>query len=191
VTDPRATLSRRELALRSARVTAAAALPSFVAGGLTLPGSAAAQTAQDPADTLLIPAIGIEDTLVSVYGKAAGSGRLNPSERRLVALLGEQSKEHARILRDELSDEAEFPPAGGEVPGLGAKTPARGYFETALTFENQVYIAYLDTIGGLEPGETSLIVSGLAAGTAQHLALLRQALGRDPILGPAETGASV
>lgn len=179
--------SRRELASRSARLATAATLPSVFATGVLAPSAAA----QEPVDTLLIPAIGLEETLGLVYAEAAVYGGLDAAERRLVELLDEQSRAHARALRSQLSEDAAVPPAIGEIPGLGPGTPARTYFETALSFSNQAYTDYLDAIGGLEPGRTSLTVAGIAASTAQHLALLRQALGRPPILGAAETGESV
>lgn len=191
--EPPGAVSRRELASRTARLATAAALPSIAAGTL-LPAGAAAQDpggVQDTADTLLIPAIGLEETLVLVYREAAAYGGLDAAEHRLVVLLGEQSRAHARLLRSRLSEDAALPAAPGEIPGLGPGTPARVYFETALSFSNQLYTDYLDAVGGLEAGRTSLTVAGIAASTAQHLALLRQALGRPPILGAAETGESI
>jgi hypothetical protein len=190
MTEPAQRLSRRELAVRSARVGAAATMPALLAGGLALPGGATAQGNDDGFDTLLLGPIGIEETLVSVYGEAERSGRLNRADRRLVAVLGEQSAEHARILRAELSDDSEIPTGLG-VQGLGARTSARQYFETALSFENQAYFSYLDAIGSLPPEDLSITIAGIAASTAQHLALLRIALGREPILAPAELGATV
>ena len=184
---PGAEISRREFALRASRVAATAAVPSLIAGGLAVPGTAVAQ--EDAANTVLLGPIGLEDTLGFVYGSALRNGRLNEADRRLVEILGEQSRVHARLLRAELSDESVFPPTTGEIPGLGPGTSAREYLETALGFENQVYLNLLDAIATLEPGATSLAVTGIAGSTAQHLALLRQALGRPPILASAETGA--
>jgi hypothetical protein len=191
MTEPEG-ISRRELALRSARVGAVATMPALLAGGLTLPGAAAAQNDDNDNsfDTLLLGPIGIEQTLVAVYDEAARSSRLNPADRRLVAVLGEQSAEHARILRAELTEDAEIP-LGLGVQGLGAGTSAREYFETALSFENQAYFNYLDAIGSLPPEDLSVTIAAIAASTAQHLALLRIALGREPILAPAELGATV
>jgi hypothetical protein len=163
-----------------------------VAGGLVGTERAGAQGGFPGGDLLVLSiSLGLEQTLVTVYTAATGSGRLGDGEQRLLELLGGHARVRARALREVIGPASSRSgrPRPGEVPGLDAIDGSRGWLELALGFESQAYLSYLDAVGELIDEESVRLSAQLGAGTAQHLALLRERLGRAPSPSPFETGA--
>jgi hypothetical protein len=95
------------------------------------------------------------------------------------ALFAEQCREHVRALGEALRNRGGRPP---EVPAA----PARG---GPLALESEAVAACHDAIG--EVGDTRVlpIFVALMANHGQHLVVLRQRLGRNPIPAAFETGS--
>jgi len=181
-------LTRRALAHRGG-AAALAASSSTLIGGLIVD---AANAQSESFDASISAIIGLENTLVVVYEEALASGKLSDESRQLANVFGRQSAEQARLLRSLLTTTAPpRPPHASEVTGLGDVKTGRGYIEVAGNFENQAYLGYIDALDSATEKEPILLLSQLAAGTAQHLALLREALGHLPAPSAFETGLSV
>lgn len=180
-------IARRALVARAGTLLAVASVPA-VAGGLVVGAPAAAQTADD---ALLATATGLEQTLIALYGSALSSGRLDTSQTQLAETLREHARLHLKALERSLSGFARGAAGRGDstIPGLGRVRSGEGYMQLALGFENQAYLAYLDAVGPLESADTRRLVASIAASSAQHLALLREQLGRQPVPDAFETGS--
>ena len=178
-------ITRRTLAIRGSAGAGALAL-----GGLgALAPMAGAQPA--PTDTVVAAAIKLELTLTTVYGAMAASPVTDSANREMARELGRQCALHAARLESLLvGTRAPGGPDRNEVPGLSEVSSQNGFLELALGLENQVYLSYLDALGEFSEPADVLLLAQLAAGTAQHLALLRRALGRVPVPSAFETGTA-
>jgi len=181
-------LTRRALARRGGNAALAASSSTLV-GALIADAASAQSESLDPSISAII---GLENTLVVVYEAALASGALSDENRKLANVFARQSAEAAKLLRKLLTTAAPpRPPRKDEVNGLGDVNTGRRYIEVAGNFENQAYLGYLDALDSSTEKEAFLLLSQLAAGTAQHLALLREALGHLPAPSAFETGLSV
>jgi len=181
-------LTRRALARRGGAAALAAGSSTLI-GGL-LADSASAQS--ESFDAGISAIIGLENTLVVVYEAALQSGALSDENRELANVFARQSAEHAKLLRRLLTSAAPpRPPRPAEVAGLEDVNTGRRYIEVAGNFENQAYLGYIDALDSATEKGAFLLLSQLAASTAQHLALLREALGHVPAPSAFETGLSV
>jgi hypothetical protein len=144
---------------------------------LALPSSAQAASPGDR--EILAEALRLETGLSSLYRELAREG--GPT-RREAALFGRQCEEHARGLRTALSSRGGRPepadPAG--VPGAG---PA-----AALELERAAVAAYFRAHSGF--GDLAFLptLSSIMANHGQHLAVLRERLGQEPVTRAFETG---
>jgi hypothetical protein len=181
-------LTRRGLARRGAGVALAASSASLIGGVFAKPAGAQSGAFDDAVSSV----IELENTLVVVYGAALRSGALSGSDRELATVFVKQSAEQAKLLQ-ELQPGTVPPtrPQPSEVAGLGSVNNGRRYIEVAGNFENQAYLGYIDALDAATDRRAILLISQLAASTAQHLALLRQALGHVPAPSAFETGLSV
>jgi hypothetical protein len=151
-------LRRRDLALAAA------------AAALARPASALAQPGDDE---LLQAAIEIERRLAIAYGG-------EPGERfEQAPLFARQCREHARGLGIALRNR------GGRVPPDGGSVPVAA---SVLAIENEATRMYHDAIGELRDGRLLPIFVAVMANHGQHLVVLRERLGRDPIPAAFETG---
>jgi hypothetical protein len=131
------------------------------------PAAAFAQATADEAT--LERTIGLELRLADAYD---GEGF------EQATLFAEQCREHARGLRTALRNRGGSPP---EAPG-----DARG---GPLALESEAIAACHDAIGEVGDGRLVPIFAAVMANHGQHLVVLRQRLGRDPIPAAFETGA--
>jgi rubrerythrin len=173
-------LTRRELGLGAAALPFALAVDEAFA-------KAEGQLA------ILRAAVELEQKAVLTYKAAAP--KLGRSEARLAELLSRQEQQHADGLSMALRNRGGRPPSPptgpGQVPGL--ERALAGDRRTILTFavalENAAVAAYGDALRKLrDPRLLSPIVS-ILGNEGQHLAVLRQALGTQPVPGPFERGA--
>jgi hypothetical protein len=185
---PERGLTRRGLARRGAGIALAASSSGLIGGVLAGPAGAQSSVFDDAVSSV----IGLENTLVVVYGAALRSGALSDDDRELATVFGQQAAAQAKLL-EQLQPTASPPkrPKPSEVAGLGSVNNGRRYIEVAGNFENQAYLGYIDALDAATDRRSILLISQLAAGTAQHLALLRQALGHVPAPSAFETGLSV
>jgi len=181
-------LTRRTLARRGAGLAVATGSTGLL--GTVLAGPAAAQT--DGSGRAISGIIELENTLVVVYEEALRSGTLSASNRKLANVFARQSAEQSQLLRKLLNTAAPpRPPKPSEVAGLDEVKTGRRYIEVAGNFENQAYLGYIDALDSTADRGGILLLSQLAANTAQHLALLRSALGHVPAPSAFETGLNV
>ena len=184
--------SRRELVRRGiaigGAVVAAGAIPFFLRVR-----NAFAQAEDDA--SVLEAAVGLEQQAVVAYTAAADSGKLGRSER-VARLFAGQEQEHADGLTRALRDRGGSPPpkpAGAmDIPGLAAAAggDAMDILGFAVELETMAVAAYYDAHGKLGAPELLATGASIMGNEAQHLVVLRQALGRNPSPRAFVTGAS-
>ncbi len=181
-------LTRRALARRGAGLAVAAGSTGLI--GTVLAAPAAGQ--DGGINRAISGIIELENTLVVVYEEALRSGTLSSENRKLANVFASQSAQKAQLLRKLLGSAAPpQPPKPSEIVGLDAVNTGRRYIEVAGNFENQAYLGYIDALDATAERGAILLLSQLAASTAQHLALLREALGHVPAPSAFETGLNV
>ncbi len=180
-------ISRRALAARGREVALALGSGSMLAAAAL---RAARAAAAGSGDTQVLAALRLQQTLRTTYGAAVRSGTLNAHDRKLAAKFGAQSRAHAKLLAGLLGPRARLPkpPKPDQVHGLGAVGNGHRYLELALGFEDQAYLGLIDALDSFSDQQPVLVLSQLAASTAQHLALLRIALGGLPAPSAFEAG---
>jgi hypothetical protein len=150
-----------------------------------LAGGAAAVPLIGPAAEALAAARDLEQHAAAAYDTAAGDAKVPAALRRLARHLRDQEREHAdglaRALRG-LGGRRPAPPADSAPPPSG---PDFGPF--ALELENRLLAAYYDAMPRLRPGLRQPLGSIMAC-EGQHLVVLRQALGRNPLPKAFENG---
>ena len=162
---------------------------ALLAGGaaaVPLIGPAAEALAAASGDRQIVTAaIDLEQHAAAVYDAAAGDAEVPAALRRLARHLRDQEREHAdglaRALRG-LGGRRPAPPAQPSAPPAG---PGFGPF--ALELENRLLAAYYDAMPRLRPGLRQPLGS-IMASEGQHLVVLRQALGRNPLPNAFENG---
>ena len=151
--------------------------------------NAFAASSGDPA--IVASAIRLENTAVAAYAAAVKSGLLTPPVRRAAVLFGSQEAQHAAALTAALKGLGGTPP-GGTDPKLLAKLSGlrsqREVLQFAVELETMAVAAYHDAARKLR--DLRLLQTGtqIMANEGQHLVVLRQALGRDPVPNAFETG---
>ena len=179
-------LVRRGIAL-AGTVVAAGAIPQ-----LLRVRNAFAQADSDAA--VLEAAVTLEQQAVLAYTAAADSGKLGRSEA-IVRLLARQEQEHADGLAKSLGELGASAPAKPaapkDVPGLAEATrgDSRDILRFAVELETMAVAAYYDAHGKLTAPELLSTSGSIMANEAQHLVVLRQALGRNPSPRAFVTGA--
>jgi hypothetical protein len=173
----------------------------LVAGGLAVGASAvpaflgvARALAQGGEDApLLRGALEIEHTAALAYEGAARSGRLEPRWRALAERFGGQEREHADVLGTALERLGGTPPPGpAGVAGLSqaAARGQRALLEFIIGVEEMILAAYHRDVQRLADSRLLHTVASIMCSEGQHLVVLRQALGRDPVPRAFETGAA-
>jgi hypothetical protein len=165
-------LGRRELIRRGAAAGAGAL-------ALRLAGPAAVAAADRGDREVLSEALGLERRLERMYASLARRGG---PDAQTAELFASDCAEHARGLAIALANRGGTPGegAGGQEPGGG---PA-----AALRLETAAVAAYYR--GHAAFGDAALLptLTSIMANHGQHLALLRQRLGREPVTRAFETG---
>lgn len=183
--------TRRD-ALR-AGLLGAAALSAAAAPALIGAAGALAQQTEDTSDSdseLLVGLIGFEQTAVTAYAMAASAGWLGSSS--VPMLFGAQEQQHADALVAALTAVGGTPPPPPrveDVPGLTEVTNGQDFLNFAVGLENQLLAAYLEANKTLGSGDLLTLSSQIAASEGQHLVVLRQSLGTDPIPAPLPSGS--
>jgi rubrerythrin len=175
---------RRGLAAGSA-VIGAALVPTLLSVR-----DAFAAGPQDDAG-ILSSAIRLENTAVSAYAAAVKSGVLTPQLRRTAALFGRQEAEHAAALTAALKSLGGTPPAGTDAKLLTPLQSARSQkqvIEFAIELETMVVAAYSDASKKLRQARLLQTSAQIMSNEGQHLVVLRQALGKDPVPNAFENG---
>ena len=140
---------------------------------------------------ILASAIRLENTAVAAYAAAVQSGVLTPQFRRTAALFGRQEAEHAAALTTALKGMGGTPPAGTDAKLLAPLKSARSQKQVAqfaIELETMVVAAYYDASKKLQQARLLQTTAQIMSNEGQHLAVLRQALGKDPVPHAFENG---
>jgi rubrerythrin len=171
--------TRRELAA----VAAAGALPLLV----DTPGALAATRSEMQ---VLRAAVDLEQRAVFAYGAAAP--RLSGNDARLFRHFQGQEEHHAAALSNALRNRGGHPPprprSAREVPGLtralsGGRPVILRY---AVALEERAVAAYSDAARNFRDPRLLALVARIIGSEGQHLAVVREALGRDPVPSASE-----
>lgn len=137
--------------------------------------AALAQTEEDDNAAVLAGAIALEQRAVAAYD-AAGF--------RTAELFRNQSQEHADELiaaLEELDGTPPRPPARADVAGVG----------DLIELETRAVATYYDAQRTLQDARLLQTAAGIMANHAQHLVVLRQAIGENPSPDAFVTGEAV
>lgn len=152
--------------------------------GIVLPEAAWAK-----GKTSLVPglnsAIEKENRAIWAYRTAAGTGKLSESMERVAHAFMAQHKEHAAALATVVRKLRGVPPAIRATYDLAPFNPdlasERGILILALKLESDAVKAYYDALNMLKDPGLRASAAGIFADEAMHVAVLRGALGLDPV----------
>jgi hypothetical protein len=140
---------------------------------------------------IVASAIRLENTAVAAYAAAVGSGVLTPQFRRTAALFGRQEAEHAAALTAALRGLGGTPPAGTDAKLLAPLKRARSQRQVAqfaIELEMMAVAAYYDASKKLQQARLLQTAAQIMSNEGQHLVVLRQALGGNPVPNAFENG---
>ena len=184
-------MSERIVTRRQAFRHGIAAVSAGAAPFLLRVPSAPAQRNTEAA--ILEAAIGMEQRAAFAYATLADGGKLG-GLGAVAGLFAQHEEEHAGALTRALRDRGGSPPAKPaavkEVPGLGEATdgPPRQIMAFAVELETRAVAAYYDALARLEAPELLSMAASIMGNQAQHLVVLREALGRAPVPDAFVTG---
>jgi ferritin-like protein len=179
-------LSRRDLT----RLAGAAAL------GATLGpvASAFGQEGEDTSDTdseVLVGFIGYVQQTAVAYAAALASGTLGDLTGPLTKFR-DQEREHARLFTEALAKIGGKPKPGprtNDVPGLTEAQTREDYLNFLVGSENQLIAAFFEGQKELGSGDLLTLTAQISGNVGQHLVVLRQALGADPLPSALPSGS--
>lgn len=122
-------------------------------------------------------ALGQELTALDLYVRAAP--HLDPSARRLAVRLRSQEQEYVDAISKAIRGLGGDVEAEAEAEDGGPPSRGRGALRAALQIEGTALAYYVDSAPHLYSSAPRTLAAALAAGHAQHLVVLRQALGAD------------
>jgi rubrerythrin len=140
---------------------------------------------------ILASAIRLENTAVAAYAAAVASGVLTPQFRRTAALFGRQEAEHAAALTAALKSLGGTPPAGTDAKLLAPLKNARSQQQVAqfaIELETMAVAAYYDASKKLRQARLLQTSAQIMSNEGQHLVVLRQTLGKNPVPQAFENG---
>jgi rubrerythrin len=171
----------------------------LIAGGGVLSASAVpallrvgrAFAAADGDEAVLSRALALEQTAVVAYGALLEAGALRTELRATLRRIHGQEREHAGALSAalrRLGGTPPRPPRPQDIRGLRALRTQREIAAFAIELENMVVAAYYQAQQKLRGAALLRTTAQIMASEGQHLVVLRQALGRDPVPQAFETG---
>lgn len=166
-----------------------ASLTPSVFGAARAFGQADTATASGDAG-VLEGVIGIEKTAAVAYETIAKQGLLGPATPD-ATIFASQSRSHADVLTAELEklgDTALPEPLPTDIPGFTEVTTRDGALQFFVLLENQVLAHYVEGVKKLEDPKYMETFAQIAPNHGQHLVVLRQALGTDPMPVPLPAG---
>ena len=134
---------------------------------------------------VLRAAVNLEQRAVFTYGAAVP--RLDGRDARLARQFQGQEEQHAAGLSRALRNRGGHPPpaprGAGDVPGLSAALSGgrTAILRFAVALEEMAVATYYDAARTLREPRLLASVARIIGNEAQHLAVLREALGRDPV----------
>lgn len=179
--DPRLLPARRAFIGRSGVLLSASAV-ALLAGCESL---AANQKKSDAGGDVAIlnTALGAEREAVAAYQLGADSGLLEPSVKSLALKFQGHHKAHADLLAatvSKLGGQPVDPRANYDFPADKLKSQA-DVLRFAAQLEQGAVSAYLGAVPGFENRDLSKAAASILGDEAMHWAVLRHALGEDPV----------
>jgi rubrerythrin len=166
-----------------------------LAGGGALAG--AARAAEDPARArarrAVRAALQAEQATAVAFEAIANSDLIGDDEVETMRALLDHARAHASALEDlyeaQTGEDPPLPPTRTKIPGLDALSSRREALELSLRLEEEAIARYLDAIRLYRNTAMLRLIAGAMGTDAQHLVLLRELLGREPVPAPFERGA--
>ena len=180
--------TRREALARTVAAGGGAVTASRITSLVEAP-NALAKSGSDLA--VLEGAIRLEQDAMVAYDAAAQRGLVRRSLERTVMLFGDQGREHVDALAkalEKLGGTVPNPPSPGQVPGLGDVKTEEDFLRFAIELEDAIVKGYIDAHRRIEDEALLTTCTQIMANAGQHLVVLRQALGADPVPGAFEAG---
>lgn len=161
-----------------------------VAGAAALLAPRPARAAGRDAD-ILLGLIRLEESATLAYAKIERRPGLDRRLVRIARHFGRQEHQHAGALVEAFQNLGGTPPAAPtQVPGLdralAAGEPAIVRF--AIELENHAVAAYHDALRRLDDAKLLQTAAEIMGNEGQHLVVLRQRAGRDPVPDAFEVG---
>lgn len=176
------------------RLTRRQAIPAAAALALAVPGAALAATDDERrgrAEAALVAALREEQTAVVAYEAIANSGRLSARVTTLMRALLDDDRQHAEQLVSTLEAmgvKPPIPPRRATIPGLAGVRKDSDVAAFATLLEQRAVGAYARAVANLADPNVLRSVAGAMGTDGQHLVVLRQLAGRNPVPHAFERG---
>lgn len=173
--------SRRRFIKKSGATCLSAAAVALIGGNESL---AARYQANEHGDvTILNTALGAEREAIAAYQLGAESGLLSGAVLNVALSFQGHHKEHADVLAltvEKMGGRVAEAPASYDFPVSGLRSE-RNVLEFAAGLEKGAVSAYLGAIPLFENRDLSAAAASILGDEAMHWAILRQALGLNPV----------
>jgi hypothetical protein len=175
-------ISRSQLLSRGAKSGAALVLAGSIAG--SLPGSALADTIPDEDLAYARLLVGAELLAADFYTQAIASKRFRAGASRDLKRALFNEREHYQTVSAVLSGAGQPPAVAADFDfayPAGSFASESSIAKLGVTLEAAFLGAYLGAVDGLQTSALKQPVARIAASEAQHLSVLTQLAGADPI----------
>ena len=167
------------------------------AGAASLAAAAPTHAADDPerarAERAFRAAVGGEQVTAVAFEAIANSDVLDEEHVETMRVLLGHAKAHSTELEDlyekQTGEKPPLAPTRTKIPGLDALSGERQALRLALRLEEEAIALHLDAIRLYRNPTTLRLIAGAMGTDAQHLVMLRELLGEEPVPGPFERGA--
>jgi rubrerythrin len=176
------------------RLTRRQAIPAAAALAFAVTGEAHAATDDErkkSAEAALVAALREEQTAVVAYEAIANSGHLSGRATTLLRGLLDDDRQHADQLvaaLESLGVKPPIPPRRATIPGLARVRSDTGAADFAIELELRAVGAYSEAVANLSDPNVLRTVAGAMGTDGQHLVVLRQLAGRNPVPHAFERG---
>jgi rubrerythrin len=141
----------------------------------------------DQADVeILNGALDLELMAVAAY--KLGAGQLRGSALDIAQTLLEQEQEHADGLMAAIEDAGGTPNRAKSSYDFPTLRGRRDVLRFAVDLENTAIAAYIDALPKLSQGDLRATAAAIITNEAEHITLLLDAMGMDPVPGPFVNG---
>lgn len=183
--------SRRRFFHRAGVVAGAVGAPAMLVAACgdstTTPGVVTGPDESDQADVeILNGALDLELMAVAAY--KTGAGRLRGSVLDIAQTLLEQEQEHADGLMAAIKDAGGTPNRAKSSYDFPQLRSQRDVLRFAVDIENTAIAAYIDALPKLSQGDLRATAAGIITNEAEHISLLLDAMGMNPVPEPFVTG---
>lgn len=181
-------VARRELLTRAGKWTLSGMAVAMLAGCESMAAEHKMAAADPPGDvTILNSALGLEYQAIAAYQLGAESGLLQKPVRDLAVQFQGDHKQHAQVLSSTITKLGGTPvqpkPASAyNFPTGNLKTQA-DVLRFAAGLEKGAASAYLGAVPALANKDLAKAAASILGDETMHWAVLRQALGENPVPG--------